>query len=93
MKQPLRAVEAKRLAKAILETGRVSYSEHAQARLKKHRMTTTDCENVLRGGAYQEAEWENGGWRHQVHTQKFVVVIEFVKESNLLVITEWRRTS
>ena len=46
--------------------------------------------NVLRGGVYAKAEWENAGWRHQVFTQRIVVVIEFESESELTIITAWR---
>jgi hypothetical protein len=44
----------------------------------------------MHAGAVKEAEWENGGWRHQVRTQKIVVVIEFLSENEVLVVTAWR---
>jgi transcriptional regulator with XRE-family HTH domain len=43
--------------------------------------------NVIRGGAYSEAEWENGAWRHRVSTQRMAVVIEFEAETALMVVT------
>ena len=86
-----RPPQAKSLARVILQEGEVYYSEpHALEEMKKDSITRVDCENVLRGGAYAEAEWENGGWRHQVRTGRFVVVIEFLSETELMIVTAWR---
>jgi hypothetical protein len=46
-----------------------------------------DATNVIRGGAYGEAEWENGAWRHRAATQRMAVVIEFDAETSLIVVT------
>jgi hypothetical protein len=91
MEEPLRAAAAKKLLREILDAGTITYSQpHALERLKKHRMSMLDCENVLRGGAVAEAEWENGAWRHHVYTNRFTVVVQFLSESHLLVVTAWR---
>lgn len=50
-----------------------------------------DCENVLQGGMPKEGEWENGAWRYQVHTGKFVVVVELLDEDEVLIVTPWRK--
>jgi hypothetical protein len=89
MNQPLSAVDARTLARHILATGDVTFTSHALAELAKDAKTTVDAINVIRGGAYCEAEWENGGWRHHVHTQRFTVVIEFDSDTDLIVITAW----
>ncbi len=91
MEQPLAAVDARKLAKAIIATGNVVFVTHAEQEMAKDSLTTIDVINVLRGGAYSEAEWENGAWRHQAYTQRIVVVIEFENESELTVITAWRK--
>lgn len=91
MREPLKAEAAKRRVRQILAEGTVTYSQpHAIERLSKHRMTMLDCENVLRGGAVAEAEWENGAWRHQVFTNRFTVVVQFLSEDHLLIVTAWR---
>jgi hypothetical protein len=89
MDQPLSAVDARKLARQILATGDVTFTSHALAELAKDGKTTVDAINVIRGGVYREAEWENGGWRHQVQTQRFTVVIEFDSATDLIVITAW----
>ncbi|MBN1957355.1 MAG: DUF4258 domain-containing protein [Desulfuromonadales bacterium] len=91
MNQPIKAAEARKLLRRILNGGIVTYSQpHAIDRLKERELSTLDCENVMRAGVLQEAEWDNGGWRHQVRTQKIVVVVEFLSENEVLVVTAWR---
>ena len=83
--------EARKLIRQILATGTVLYSQpHAIDRLKKHKMTMLDCENVLRGGVVDEPEYENGEWRYHVRTQKFEVVVSICSESELMIVTAWR---
>jgi hypothetical protein len=89
MNQPLSAVDARKLARQILDTGIVTFTRHALSELEKDAKTTVDAINVIRGGVYGEAEWENGGWRHHVRTQRFTVVIEFDSATDLIVITAW----
>ncbi len=91
MNQPIRATEARKLLRQILNSGFVTYSQpHAIDRLKERALSTLDCENVLRAGVVDEAEWRDGGWRHHVRTQKIVVVIEFLSEEEILIGTAWR---
>ena len=49
-----------------------------------------DCENVFRVGIVDEAEYENGSWRHKVRTNKIAVIIEFLSEDEVLIVTAWR---
>jgi len=71
--------------------GVVAYSDpHAKDRLVKHGMTTVDCMNVLRGGVVDPGEWEGGAWRYRIRTNRFVVVVEFESESEVLIVTAWR---
>jgi len=91
MKQPFLKGEAKKQLRKILSNGSVAYSRpHAIERLKKWNLSMLDCENVLRGGIVDEAEYENGSWRHRVRTQKIAVIIEFLSEEELLIVTAWR---
>ncbi len=83
--------EARALIRRILESGTVTYSKpHAIERLEQRKMTMLDVENVLRGGRVSEPEWENGGWRYQVFTNKFCVIVELLAEDHLLVVSGWR---
>ena len=91
MNQPLTAIEARKLAREILVSGTVVISTHARKEMDNDKLTAVDITNVLRGGSYNEAEWENGGWRHQVSTQRIVVVIEFDSETEVIIVTAWRR--
>ena len=90
MNQPLSAAQARKLAREILENGNVVFTNHARKEMAADQLDSLDVINVLRGGAYSEAEWENGGWRHRAFTQRIVVVIEFEHELELVVITAWR---
>lgn len=92
MDEPLSAAAARKLAKEILETGTVIFTPHSEREMAKDRLDSVDAVNVMRAGAYSEAEWENGGWRHHAFTQKIVVVIEFESETELVVITAWRKS-
>lgn len=89
MRQPLAAAEARKLAREILVRGTVSFTKHCLEELSKDGKTTVDATNILRGGAYGEAEWENGAWRHRASTQRMAVVIEFHTETKLIVVTSF----
>lgn len=89
MNQPLSAGEARKHARSILEFGAVTFTRHCLQELAKDSKNTVDAINVIRGGAYGEAEWENGGWRHRAQTQRMAVVIEFEAESELIVVTSF----
>lgn len=79
--------DAKKRLKAILDYGTVSYSQpHAINRLNERSMSMVDCENVLRGGKIEP----NGVNRFRVSTNKITVVIEFLSDDEVLVVTAWR---
>ena len=89
MEQPLAAGQARKLARAILANGQVVFTSHCLQELAKDGKTTIDAINVIRGGSYAEAEWENGGWRHRAQTQRMAVVLEFETEVELIVVTSF----
>jgi hypothetical protein len=91
--EPLKPPQAKALIREILRVGEVTYSRpHAEERLKKWRLSTLDCVNVLRGGAVADGEYENGSWRYRVCTPRICVVIRFESEDILQIVTAWRET-
>jgi hypothetical protein len=87
MKSPLSTADAKKLLKKILDSGEVTYTQpHALQRLSERFISMIDCENVLRAGKI-EPEGVN---RFKVSTNKITVVIEFLSENEVLVVTVWR---
>ena len=90
MDEPLGPDAAKRLIRKILQTGRFTYSGHAKEELVADDLTTVDCENVLRGGVIRPGEYERGGWRSRVETNRITVVVAFRSERELVVVTAWR---
>ena len=91
MVEPLKPSEARKLIHHILKDGYVTYSRpHAIDRMKEREMDTSDCINILRGGKVREGEYENGSWRYRVETPKMAVVVTFVAEDELMIVTAWR---
>jgi hypothetical protein len=103
---PLRAPDARKLIRRLLDDGRFvspGPRSHARKEMDADGLSDVDAVNVLRAGVVREAEWENGSWRYRVETQKmvFVVVIEpdpddaaggddDLAETELRVVTAWR---
>ncbi len=92
MKEPFNRNEAKKLILAICREGTVVSSKHAKEELAADDLTTVDAMNVLRAGRILEApELIDGTWRYRVHTEQMVVVVAFVSESKLKIVTAWRK--
>src|SRR5437588_317321 len=94
VKEPLSPPEAKKRIRGILKTGNVLYDtgpkSHLLAELKNDEMSILDCMNILRGGAVLPGEYENGSWRYRVETNRMCVVVRFLSETQLFMITAWR---
>jgi len=82
---------AKQLIRTIISDGTVIVTQHAKREMQADNLTIVDCINVLRGGIVDPAEWENGAWRHRIHTAKIYVVVELESEDKLVLITAWRK--
>lgn len=91
MNEPLRPHDARRLARHILENGSTTFSPHALEELAADGKTTVDAVNVIRGGSYEEGELVNGTWRYRACTARFIVVIAFDSETELIVVTGFTR--
>lgn len=89
----LEPATAKRQARNILQEGRVLPSKHARERMEERNLILPDCINVIRAGSYRPGEWENGAWRYRVETPKISVVIQFLSEERLLLVSAWRNDS
>ena len=82
---------AKNLLRRILQEGVVTYAvPHALERLRQRKISMVDCENVMRGGVVEEPEWESGAWRYRIRTRRIALVVQFLSESEVLVVTAWR---
>jgi hypothetical protein len=91
MVEPLKPSEVRKLIHHILRNGDVTYSQpHAIERMEEREMDTSDCINILRGGTVREGEYENGSWRYRVETPKMAVVVTFIDEGELMIVTVWR---
>ena len=88
--QPLKPGDARILARTIVEDGVVAFSSHAETEMKNDNLIAADCLNLIRGGAFEAPELINGEWRYRVVTQRMCVVITFVSETRLRVVTAWR---
>jgi hypothetical protein len=89
--EPLHPAEVKRLVATIIGgAGTVRTSRHAQQEAMKDGMSSLDTINILRGGAVDPGEFENGAWRYRIRTQRMVAVVQLLSESELRVITVWR---
>jgi malate synthase len=87
--------QARKLVAEILLGGVVTPSGHAQREMLIDRhgpFAMTDVLNVLRHGKMQEpGELVNGTWRYRLHTARFCVVVAFRSETELVVVTNWRK--
>ncbi|QQR91033.1 MAG: DUF4258 domain-containing protein [Myxococcales bacterium] len=91
--------EARAAIRRIIQTGTVTFTGHARKEMSNDHLGEIDVLNVLRGGWVEGPEWENGGWRYKVCTQKITVVVEFECEDDMsieqeldevVIITAWR---
>jgi hypothetical protein len=103
---PLRASDARRLVRRLLDEGKFvspGAGSHARREMDKDRLSDLDAVHVLRAGALREAEWENGSWRYRAQTPSMVFVAVFDPEPErmpgdgddlgdleLCVVTGWR---
>ncbi|KFA91583.1 hypothetical protein Q664_20995 [Archangium violaceum Cb vi76] len=78
---------ARKRISLLLRNGQLTYTRHS-----KDDLTEVDVTNVLRGGHITEpAENEKGTWRYRVHTNTIWVVVAFRGETELVVVTVWRK--
>lgn len=88
----LDANAARKRISAILKGGRFTLSRHAREEMAKDNLTEVDVVNVLRGGHITEPAEEVGGtWRYRVHTNTIWAVVAFRGETELVVVTAWRK--
>jgi hypothetical protein len=90
--EPLSRDGATNLIHAIARDGYVAWTGHARREMAADGLSTLDCQNVMRCGAVTEpADLEKGSWRYRIHTQRMCVVVVFRSETELAVVTVWRK--
>ena len=87
---PGKPADIRILVRRILDSGIVTFSDHAIEEMEKDRLESTDCVNVLRAGVYEAPELINGSWRYRVGTWQICVVISLPSETHVRVVTAWR---
>lgn len=90
LSEPLDAFRVKTLLRAVIETGRVVFSRHALKEMEADDLTTGDALNVLRAGAVEPGEFENGSWRYRLWTPRMTFVVAFRSETEVVIVTAWR---
>lgn len=93
--KPLSAGAVRRCMLEILKNGwEVGWTAHAKRELSNDQMTTVDAVNVLRCWRYMdppEQDIKTGEWKYRIHTDMMGVVVKFRSETQLVVITAWRK--
>ena len=88
--EPLTAAAARKLIREILLTGGVVIGRHARDEMKNDSLDEQDVLFVLRSGIVDEAEWEQGEWRHRVRAARNVAIVHIESERRLIVVTVWK---
>ncbi len=89
--EPLSPTDAKRLIVDIIENGVVTFSRHAYEEMANDDLNDQDALNVLRAGIVEPAESEKATWRYRVRTSRMYFVVVFRSDTEVRVITAWRR--
>lgn len=92
MDEPINDADVARLAREVIETGTVVFTNHAREQMRKRDLDEVDVTNVLRAGFCDGADFERKSWRYQMHTQKICVVIVFRSETKAVIVTAWRKS-
>ncbi len=92
MDQPLRATEAKALARRLLSEGSVLVSTHCQERMVERNIALVDIANTIRGGVFSEGEWMNESWRYTASTSRYEAVVSFDGDILIILVTAWRKS-
>ena len=89
----LSKVQARRCVHDLLDAGQpVVVTKHVLVRMAERDVSMPDVLSTLRGGVYEEAEWdpERNTWKHRVWTRRFEVEIAIESEDEVLLVTAWR---
>ena len=72
----------------------IRFSRHALEEIRKDNLTTADILNVIKSSSAKVlhgGELENGTYRYRLETGSITVVVSFDSQTNLVVVTAWRK--
>ena len=81
----------RRRIRSALSGGQVIWSGHAETEMRKAGITKVEGAQILRSGIPAPGELERDSWRYRVETRTACLVVTFLKEPDLVVVTAWRR--
>lgn len=90
LEEPMDHPTVKKMIRAILENGKMTYSPHAKREMTADNLKAEDCINVLRGGHCEFEELEKGTWRYRITTPRICVLVAFRSRSELRIVSTWR---
>ncbi len=88
---PTEASGEEKLARKILADGQMAGTDHATKELANDTMTAVDGEDVIRGGQCESFDFISGTWRYRFMTAKMAVVVAFRSETEMALVTAWRK--
>ncbi len=71
----------------------VSFSRHAIEELGNDDLSTVDAINVLKSQSArieEEGEQNAHGWTYRLKTNRIVIVVAFISETQIKIVTAWR---
>ncbi len=84
--------EARKRLSRILPLGSVIFSGHARQEMEADDLIEPDVVNTLRAGMiFDPPDLERGTWRYRVETGRVCVVVSLVGDSEVVVVTVWRK--
>lgn len=89
--EPLTNVEAKQVARTIEENGKIFFSKHAREEMEADHLSDVECYRVIRGGFCEGCDYINDSWRYRFYAMEIYVVLAFIDETRLMVVTVWRK--
>ncbi|HWO25771.1 MAG TPA: hypothetical protein VNO30_43850 [Kofleriaceae bacterium] len=77
MNEPLGPDRVRVLVRQALDSGQVTFGDHALKALDDDKMSTADAQRTLRGGVAEPGEFVSGEWRYRIRTERLIAVVRF----------------
>ena len=91
LKEPLEPKDSRPLIRRIADSGNIIFPRHARDEMANDGITRGEAVNVLWHGKVGFPEMEKGTWRYRVETPRAAVIVVFRSETELAVVTVWRK--
>ena len=83
--------EVRRILRRVLDAGYVAFTEHASIEMTRDGLEASDCLNALRAGAVEINSLVGDCWRYTVETNRIALIVALRSETEVVVITAWRK--